>query len=626
MRSTMRSAMKIPVVLFASAVAHAAPQEAADLMRGDKTLVAWVAPANLTQRNVGVLTQDNMAGNFDGIIFGELFPKKWMAGSDWFRRTERDQKDWPVETADAGTFVQIAITYRGNQITIYRNGKQYARYVTKGTPLAFGVGGVVVIGRHNADPRARYFTGQIDDARIYDVALSAAQVAALRPDKPSDPKPWAWWTFDSAAPKDRMGRFETEVTGGARIADGKLILDGKDDSIFAMRAGTGAGPLQPPPAPKEFANVFSVGYGTVDHFPRDEARFEELLVNLKGAGYNTIHCVYGDARLELCRKHGVKMMIDVLAWKEGAGTDIRRPEQQGRARAICRKVRNDDAVWGYNLWNERLDRFSPGGIETCNRLLLLLRKWDPTHPVWVGTYLNYFSGSLTTNPGCYGYYDYHWQRGMHWHFGLLKGWKPFVEKRDAYLGRWILRTDYNRCMYTLNTSISYGLKTCIWFICGPWHPANPKWNDRHFLCRIGREMHALWPELGKIGRPLEVYSTPTAKAPDNKDNKDKEKGIPAGVPFPEDFWMQVRSGEALVGHFRYDDGRDALYVANHNAVVGEKMVVELRGDDSGKPPKVELFDRRTGRFVDLEPSGRTIAFDLEPGGGELLRISGRKTK
>ena len=75
--------------------------------------MAWVAPANLTQRNVGVLTMDNMAGNFDGIIFGELFPEKWMAGSDWFRRTERNQQDWPVETADARTFVRLRSPTRG---------------------------------------------------------------------------------------------------------------------------------------------------------------------------------------------------------------------------------------------------------------------------------------------------------------------------------------------------------------------------------------------------------------------------------------------------------------------------------------------------------------------------------
>ncbi|MEI6567283.1 MAG: glycoside hydrolase family 32 protein, partial [Verrucomicrobiota bacterium] len=57
--------------------------------------------------------------------------------------------------------------------------------------------------------------------------------------------PWAWWTFDDKAAKERTGRFETtRLYGGAKVQDGKLVLDGKpawlstasevdvDDSVF----------------------------------------------------------------------------------------------------------------------------------------------------------------------------------------------------------------------------------------------------------------------------------------------------------------------------------------------------------------------------------------------------------
>ena len=37
-------------------------------------------------------------------------------------------------------------------------------------------------------------------------------------------------------------------------------------------------------------------------------------------------------------------------------TDIRRDDtQRARVKAICQKVKDSDAIWGYNLWNERLD-------------------------------------------------------------------------------------------------------------------------------------------------------------------------------------------------------------------------------------------------------------------------------
>src|SRR2546430_1609291 len=74
----------------------------------DRTLVAWVSPANLTQRGGSVLTLERDGGVFDAIVFGEVAPGKWMAGSNSFARTEKDQQA-PAETADAMTLVQIAI-------------------------------------------------------------------------------------------------------------------------------------------------------------------------------------------------------------------------------------------------------------------------------------------------------------------------------------------------------------------------------------------------------------------------------------------------------------------------------------------------------------------------------------
>ena len=85
----------------------------------------------------------------------------------------------------------------------------------------------------------------------------------------------------------------------------------------------------------------------------------EFVAELLGSSLDTGR---SGERLEVCRKHDVKMMIDSLAWKEGAEMDVRRPTQQARVLELCRKLRGDDAVWGYTLWHERLDRYSPGNI------------------------------------------------------------------------------------------------------------------------------------------------------------------------------------------------------------------------------------------------------------------------
>ncbi len=43
---------------------------------GDKTLVAWVTPADLTQRGGSVLTIEKEGGVFDAVVFGEVEPAR----------------------------------------------------------------------------------------------------------------------------------------------------------------------------------------------------------------------------------------------------------------------------------------------------------------------------------------------------------------------------------------------------------------------------------------------------------------------------------------------------------------------------------------------------------------------
>ncbi|MBN1343854.1 MAG: GH32 C-terminal domain-containing protein [Phycisphaerae bacterium] len=193
---------------------------------GDKTMVAWVSPANLTQRGGSVLTLENPGGEFDAVVLGELEPARWMAGSNNFRRTYRQQADWPAETAVGETLVQIAIAYRGREVAIYRNGQPYAKYRMGSEPAVFSGDSIVLMGlRHRDAGGGRFFVGSIEDARIYNVALDAAAIASLKPNVASDPKPVAWWSFESGKPEDAMKTFPPgHLVGGARIADGRLHL------------------------------------------------------------------------------------------------------------------------------------------------------------------------------------------------------------------------------------------------------------------------------------------------------------------------------------------------------------------------------------------------------------------
>ncbi|MCR4414680.1 MAG: hypothetical protein NUV77_19875 [Thermoguttaceae bacterium] len=195
---------------------------------GDKTLVAWVDLANTSQRGVGVLGlwQDS---RFDAIVFAERMPRRWMAGSDYFRRTPADQSAYPEETATPGQLIQIAVVYRGRHISIFRNGQLYADY-DAGGQTTFDGGAAVLMGtRQVGVPEC--LAGAIEEARLYDRALDPQQLAGLAIGRLSDPKPLGWWTFDDG-PRDRMGNFPVgKLCGNAHVAGGRLVLDGRQDYL-----------------------------------------------------------------------------------------------------------------------------------------------------------------------------------------------------------------------------------------------------------------------------------------------------------------------------------------------------------------------------------------------------------
>lgn len=197
----------------------------------DKTLVAWVTPANLTQRGGSVLTLE-CSESFDGIVLGELKPGAWMAGSELFRRTQTDQAAYPVEQEVGKAPIRMAAVYKGDHVTLYRNGQVVASYRMANPPLKPGSGSHVLIGlRHRArqgQPDSA-FAGTVDEARIYASALSPDDLAQVALGKPGGPKPLARWTFEDGSCRDAEGAFPPgALHGGAKISGGKLVLNGKD--------------------------------------------------------------------------------------------------------------------------------------------------------------------------------------------------------------------------------------------------------------------------------------------------------------------------------------------------------------------------------------------------------------
>jgi len=205
----------------------------------DKTLVSWVILDNTTQQGGSALTIQR-GDQFDGIVFGERAPGKWMAGSNFYARTQGDQQANAVEKADGKTLIQMAIVYKGNQISIYRNGEPYASYEVSNIDLLSAKDNMAVFGlRHEGAGTGRTLRGSIEDARIYDKALSADELKMLEPKKESAIKPYAWWTFEKGKETDRMGRFPVNnLADGAKIEHGRLVLPTEAATLIAATRQT----------------------------------------------------------------------------------------------------------------------------------------------------------------------------------------------------------------------------------------------------------------------------------------------------------------------------------------------------------------------------------------------------
>lgn len=145
----------------------------------EKTLEVWVTLNGLDQKGGGALTvQTPDSENFDSIVFGEREPARWIAGSDFFRRTA--DVGGPAETAQPGELIHLAVVYGSdNSITLFRNGARYGKSYQHGTLQSFTAGSArVVLGKRHLATGVTALAGEIEEARLYARALTAEEVSA----------------------------------------------------------------------------------------------------------------------------------------------------------------------------------------------------------------------------------------------------------------------------------------------------------------------------------------------------------------------------------------------------------------------------------------------------------------
>jgi hypothetical protein len=83
-----------------------------------------------------------------------------------------------------------------------------------------------------------FVAATIEDARIYNSALTAEELNALKPDEPSIQEPYAWWDFEGDVIVDRTGTFVFNNTGSpyvVKLVDGKLVIYNEGGVVAARK-------------------------------------------------------------------------------------------------------------------------------------------------------------------------------------------------------------------------------------------------------------------------------------------------------------------------------------------------------------------------------------------------------
>jgi hypothetical protein len=143
-----------------------------------KTLEVWVQLPTLDQGGGGSITLESNNGViFDSIVFAERQRKKWMPGSNGFTRT-RDING--SDETDNNGLIHIAISYGSDgRVTTYRNALPYGEsYLTEKPPLFKAGESRILFGMRHTGGGNPFLRAEIEEARLYDHALSAAEVSA----------------------------------------------------------------------------------------------------------------------------------------------------------------------------------------------------------------------------------------------------------------------------------------------------------------------------------------------------------------------------------------------------------------------------------------------------------------
>ena len=200
----------------------------------DKTIVAWVKVNQENEISNAILSIHD-GKYFDAINLSVEENGKWIVVNEQINRMVKEKKVKAEVKVPKGEYVKVAAVYKGNEIYLFQNGELVSKSFSQNRDLLNSDNNYVLFGMEKLgfDP---VLGCEIEDARIYDKALTLKQLYSLKPSEPSEIEPYAWWDFEGSEFKEKTGRFinHNAMFGEfPQLINGKLVLDNREVLIAA---------------------------------------------------------------------------------------------------------------------------------------------------------------------------------------------------------------------------------------------------------------------------------------------------------------------------------------------------------------------------------------------------------
>lgn len=320
---------------------------------------------------------------------------------------------------------------------------------------------------------------------------------------------------------------------------------------------------------------------------------EKTVKLLAESDFNTL---YGPAdKLDLCRKHGLKLMIPHPGLETAA------------------RLKGDPDVWGYDIMDEPI---SLKQVHEAADSVRLYRTADPNHLTFVnlnqkaGHWIPYFLD--TVKPDFLSYDEYPWWYGgiYTWFTGEDALYVKLEQHRDEALMAGLPLTVWREVNIQRNVpgspdrnwdtppnnapnirlnvfaTLAYGAKGILWFF-------GPLLFDKTSgdLNETGRQVAAINRELKTLGPILfPLVSTGVFHTPP----------VPKGSREPSpDHWVQPVGKDLCIGTFRDRERREYVLVVNKNADRQTEAALQFRLFLE-TVNRAELLDKKTGAWKPLE--------------------------